>query len=89
VAYTQNVGLFHVHVHGHTGVPAPSGVDVRETAKFVPDFFHVRPNLPHGAMILSSDSLSARIWVSSAARPKPVDQFSIIGAPLLKVDGLK
>ncbi len=89
LAYTQNVGLFHIHLHGHPGVPTPSGIDIRETAKFVPDFFHVRPNLPHGAIVLSSDSLSARIWLSAAAKPKPIDQFSIIGAPLMTIAGLR
>ena len=85
LAYTYNVGLFHVHLHDHHGVPTPSGIDVRETAKFVPDFFHVRPNLPHGALVLSSDSLSARIWLKAAAKPKPIDQFSIVGAPLMTI----
>src|SRR2546421_2360586 len=75
LAYTHNVGLFHVHLHGHGGGATPSGIDVRETAKFVPDFFHVGPNLPHGAMVVSSDSLSARIWVSARAKPKPIDEF--------------
>ena len=89
LAYTQDVGLFHVHLHGHSGVPTPSGIDVRETAKFVPDFFHVRPNLPHGAIVLSSDSLSGRVWPSAAARPTPIDRFSIVGAPLMTISVLK
>jgi hypothetical protein len=85
VAYTQDVGLFHVHLHEHHGIPTPSGIDVRETAKFVPDFFHVRPKLPHGAIVLSSDSMSARIWLSATGKPKLVDEFLVVGSPLLRV----
>lgn len=84
LAYTQDVGLFHVHLHDHDGVPLPSGIDERETAKFVPDFFHVRPNLPHGAIVLSSDSLSGRIWLNNA-KPQAFHDLTVVGAPLTRM----
>lgn len=85
VSYTQRVGLFHIHMHGGRGRPLPSSTDLRETARFVPDFFHVQPALPHGAVILSGDSISGRVWISKGGRPQSVDRFSIVGAPLTSV----
>src|SRR5579862_8529947 len=42
-AYGTNLGMFHVHMHGHEGRPGFSRTDITETGRFVPDFFHVRP----------------------------------------------
>lgn len=86
IAYSENVGVFHVHLHSHQGKPMPSGIDVRETMNFVPDFFHVRPNLPHGAIILSLDSVSGRIWYPSGEGPLLINRFTIVGAPLSEVE---
>jgi len=87
LAYTNAVGLFHVHLHEHSGKPSPSGIDVRETSAFVPDFFHVRPRLPHGALVLSADSISGRIWVPEDRKPSTIDRFTVVGTPLSKIDG--
>jgi hypothetical protein len=81
LAYTHGVGLFHVHLHDHMGRPSPSEIDLRETEQFVPDFFHVRPNLPHGALILSADSLSGRIWHPEDQKAKVIGRFTIVGFP--------
>lgn len=85
LAYSQNVGVFHIHLHLHKGSPIPSRIDLQETRKFVPDFFHVRPNLHHGALILSIDSISGRIWHSSSDHAHPINQFIFIGAPFSRV----
>jgi hypothetical protein len=82
IALDQKVGLFHVHLHSHLGVPRPSGIDSRETAQFVPDFFHVRKELFHGALILSDNTLSGRIWLTPEEAVE-IDEFNIIGAPLV------
>jgi hypothetical protein len=87
LAYSNPVGLFHIHLHDHMGQPAPSSIDLRETGAFVPDFFHVRPNLPHGALILSADSISGRIWWPREQKPAVIDRFSIVGFPLLNIVG--
>jgi hypothetical protein len=86
LAYSANVGVFHIHLHAHTGRPTPSPTDIRETQRFVPDFFHVRPKLPHGAIILSHDSISGRIWYPGRRRPQPIKRFTIVGAPLLRIE---
>ncbi len=78
----EAVGVFHVHMHEHRGIPSPSQIDLRETAKFVPDLFHVRSDLPHGALILSKDSLSGRVWLGERMRPISITTVSVVGAPL-------
>lgn len=85
MAYTHAVGLFHAHLHEHSGKPSPSHIDLQETNTFVPDFFHVRPRLPHGALVLSADSISGRTWLPRDRKPSIIDRFSIVGAPLGKI----
>jgi len=87
--HDQEKGAFHVHMHDHRGVPQPSTPDFRETAKFVPDFFHARRNLPHGALILSTDKLSGRVWMGERKQPIPITDIKVIGAPLLSFSGVK
>jgi hypothetical protein len=86
--YDQRLGAFHVHMHPHHGVPGPSRIDLTETAAFVPDFFHARPDLPHGAIVLSHDALSARVWLGENHRPFTVGAIDIVGAPLAKWEAL-
>jgi hypothetical protein len=82
VALSNEVGMFHVHIHGHRGRPRFSGVDLRETAKFVPDFWHVRPHLVHGAIVLSLDSAAGLCWHPQAPKPVVFSKFSVVGAPM-------
>jgi len=63
IALLNPVGMFHVHMHGHKGRPGFSRTDLREQQKFVPDFFKVRPEMPHGTIILSLDRAIGRIWL--------------------------
>jgi proteasome lid subunit RPN8/RPN11 len=82
VALRNEVGMFHVHIHGHRGKPWFSGVDLRETAKFVPDFWHVRPHLVHGAIVLSLDSAAGLCSHPQALKPIVFTKFSVVGAPM-------
>src|SRR5712692_7407108 len=68
-AYNNEVGMFHVHMHDHDGPPLPSRTDLNETARFVPDFWNVKPQMPHGALILSRNSVSGRCWYPGRSRP--------------------
>lgn len=63
VALLQPVGMVHVHMHEHRGRPGFSSIDLREQLKFVPDFFKVLRQMPHGAMVLSHDRAAGRIWL--------------------------
>jgi len=79
VALSSDVGMFHVHVHDHRGLPGPSSVDWTEWQKFVPNFWHVRPQLPHGALILSRDRLSGWCWYPKRQQPIQIERFSMVG----------
>jgi proteasome lid subunit RPN8/RPN11 len=80
-AYNNDVAMLHVHRHEHRGVPRFSRVDMRESAKFVPDFWKVRPGKPHGILVLSHDAMAGLAWDPHSARPEPMSQYSVIGRP--------
>lgn len=83
--HDEPVGAFHVHMHWGRGTPRPSPPDLAETAAFVPDFFHGRQTIPHGALILSEDSLSGRLWMNESAKPRSIDEIRLVGAPMTRV----
>lgn len=76
--------LFHVHTHGGRGIPEFSGVDVRENAKFVPDFFKVAPRCAHGALVLSGNAARGAVWLERKGSSRLIDAFVEIGMPLRK-----
>jgi hypothetical protein len=82
------VGAFHVHMHPGSGVPRPSSADLSETAEFVPDFFHGRRSVPHGALIVTRDSLSGRLWMTEQSTARPIEEIRVIGAPMQRIGGL-
>ncbi len=83
VAISHEVGIFHVHLHDHRGVPRPSAVDWSEWARFVPDFWHVRPALPHGALIFSLNQISGWCWYPGSRDPMPISQFTVVDHRLI------
>jgi len=88
ISYGGTVSMFHVHLHDHLGMPGFSSTDLRETAKFVPNFFNVQSALPHGALVLSRNSAVARCWVSSNEPPVWVSKVTIVGAPISLIEKL-
>ncbi len=84
-ALNHEVGMFHVHMHEHNGLPCLSRTDRRETANFVPDFFHVRPHMPHGAIVLSLDAAAGLCWHPRYASPFRITEFVFTGAPMRTV----
>jgi hypothetical protein len=84
-AYQNRVSMFHIHMHEHSGRPWFSRVDLHENAQFVPDFLNVRPEFPHGALVLSLDSVSGLCWVPHQEKPIRISKFSIVGAPLRSI----
>jgi hypothetical protein len=84
-SYNKNASMFHVHIHEHKGKPAFSGTDKRETALFVPDFWHVQPALPHGAVVLSKDSAFGQCWIPGIAMPQEITDFISVGAPIRRL----
>jgi hypothetical protein len=84
-AYSLDASMFHVHLHGHSGRPNFSRIDEKETARFVPDFWNVQLQLPHGAIVLSHDSAYGKCWIPGQKVPVEISQFSIVGVPMERV----
>jgi len=83
-ALQTQTAAFHVHMHAHDGRPDFSRVDLTENAKFVPDFFKVGPQAPHGALVLSQDSAVGQVWLGRWQRPHPIDRMTAVGLPLAR-----
>lgn len=81
IALLQPVGVFHVHQHLFPGRLWFSRVDLTEQVKFVPDFFKVRANMPHGALVLSPDAAAGRVWLAPN-RIERIAEFNVIGAQM-------
>jgi hypothetical protein len=79
--YRTKSAIFHVHRHEHRGLPSFSLVDVRENAKFIPDFWKVAPARPHGAIVLSWDRARAALWDPHTGAPVPLDSITAIDFP--------
>jgi len=83
-AYNNEASMFHVHRHEHYGRPRFSRTDVREYARFIPNFWNVQPNLPHGAILLSQDSMIARYWDPTDRKAHVLECIKIIELPKSK-----
>lgn len=86
-AYNHKVSMFHVHLHANFGLPKFSKTDLRESEKFVPDFWNVRPEMPHGAIILSYNSIAGRCWYPGKKKPLQMQRFQIVGFPISEIRG--
>ena len=88
VALLQPVGMFHVHMHGHKGPPGFSRTDLTEQVHFVPDFFKVRKDMPHGAIVLSHDRATGRVWLNPD-RVLDISEFNVVGWRYAFFEGLR
>jgi hypothetical protein len=77
-----DLSVFHVHRHEHGGAPWFSSIDLRESAKFAPSFFHVARKMPHGVIVLSRDQAAGLWWRSEDAKAQCIDRIVSVGAPL-------
>jgi len=81
-AMNARAAMFHVHTHGGRGVPAFSGVDIRENAKFVPNFLSVAPHGVHGAIVLSDTAAFGQVWPDRTSPQPFINDFAEVGMPL-------
>lgn len=79
LALLLRIGVFHAHMHFPSARLWFSSTDLREQAKFVPDFFKVCPQMPHGAVVLNDKAIAGRIW-TAPTQVKNIDEFNIVGA---------
>ncbi|MCJ0766126.1 hypothetical protein [Variovorax terrae] len=83
-AYQHKSAILHIHTHGGRGRPEFSAVDLNSARDFVPGFFNALPQMPHGIVVLSNDSARCLLWTGPKDRPRHVDGFQQVGAPLIK-----
>lgn len=82
LALLNPVGVFHVHMHLLSQQRLWfSAIDLSEQRNFVPDFFKVRPTMPHGALVLSPQSAAGLVW-RNASDVQPISEFNTVGAQL-------
>jgi hypothetical protein len=80
-ALTNDASMFHVHLHDYRGAPWFSRPDLRESSKFVPDFWNVKPDLPHGTIVLSTDAAAGLCWYPRQRKPLRICQITALGFP--------
>lgn len=81
-AINDRAAIFHVHTHGGRGVPGFSGIDMKENAKFIPNFVSVAPHAVHGAIVLSDTAAFGQVWLGRDG-PKPfITRFTEVGVPI-------
>ncbi len=85
LALDQRVSIFHVHLHNHAGATGFSMIDREETNKFIPPFWNVRPEMPHGAVVFSKTSIAGRCWYREG-KIINVNKLVIVGEPILSVE---
>lgn len=81
-AMNDRAAIFHVHTHGGRGVPGFSGTDIRENAKFVPNFVSVAPHSAHGAIVLSDTAAFGQVWLDRKSPQPFITVFSEVGMPI-------
>jgi hypothetical protein len=79
LALLDGVGVFHVHMHGLSHRLWFSPIDLREQVKFIPDFFTVCPQMPHGAIVLNEKAAAGRVWLS-ANEVSIISEFDEVGS---------
>jgi hypothetical protein len=84
IAYSEKISTFHVHTHPGKGKPQFSRIDLRENAKFVRAFINVRPEYPHGALVLSDTDMTGLCWLPGSLKPRRIDQFTVVGSHFRK-----
>jgi len=83
--YFNPVCIFHVHRHDHRGRPEFSDIDVESACQYVPSFFNVCRDHPHGVIVLSLDSASGFVWMPGNTKPECIARFDVIGVPLRRL----
>ena len=79
----RDVSIFHIHEHFGTGMPWFSRVDLKESIKFVPDFFNTAPNVPHGILVANEEHLAGQIWLSKEGAPQTINTITSVGIPYI------
>ncbi len=74
------MSAMHVHVHSFSELPQFSKTDSNSLGRLIPSFHHVKPQVPHGAIILGHTGITGRIWITKDTTVV-ISKYSIIGYP--------
>jgi hypothetical protein len=78
---TSGLSCLQIHMHDHHGQTAFSSVDCRTIDKLAWSLRVVAPDVPHGGLVLSQDSATARIWLPEAREHTP-SRVVLVGFPM-------
>lgn len=82
-ALDTGMGIFHVHMHPHRGVPRFSATDRGDQPRLVDSLASVAPAAPHGMLVLSEDRAHAWVRIPGMADMVVPALISIVGDPLV------
>ncbi|MFC3052387.1 hypothetical protein [Kordiimonas pumila] len=85
-AYKDKSALIHIHTHGGMGIPNFSSVDLKSGKNFVPSFFNLLPQVPHGLGVLSNNAIRLLAWVNKELPPQVVREVVEVGSVLKKYE---
>ncbi len=72
-----------LHVHAHSPImPTFGSLDLAEQRRLIPSFFGVAADAPHGALVVTGDTIDSRFWLRGGPSQVPADRVAIVGHPL-------
>jgi hypothetical protein len=89
LALLSPVGVVHIHMHLRSSDRLWfSRTDLIEMGNFMPDFFKVRPKMPHGALVLSPHSAAGLAWTASNS-VQPIGEFNFVGPQITVIQAAR
>ena len=79
-------GVFHVHIHGHTGMPRLSKTDFAEILEVIRGYRSIGRAASHGILLLSQDSASAWTWLPNGSDAIKIDRITVVDSPLRLIE---
>jgi hypothetical protein len=82
VSLSEQLGVFHVHMHHKKGRPRYSPVDLETYPGLIKGFQNISSKLAHGALLLSPDSLECLVWLPRSKQPSQGGRIVVVGRPM-------
>ncbi|MFC4765791.1 hypothetical protein [Effusibacillus consociatus] len=74
-----NEGVLQVHEHGGKGIPQFSPVDYESHPVYLRSFQNANPRVTHGFLLLSENSMVARVWRPGVRQAFEIYSYKITG----------
>ena len=75
----NNQGVLQVHEHAGKGMPGFSQVDIESHPVYLRSFQNANPRVTHGFLLLSEDSIVAKVCIPNRSVPVDIDRYKIKG----------